>query len=128
MNVVLIMTDQLSAKWLGSYGNAGAVTPNLDRLAARGVRFDNCIVNQPLCMPSRASTMTGRSLQHHGVFFNGFELGTELPTYAHVLQQAGVQQIEVSGECTAEHNQFWFSHRAEKGKTGRFGALIGLNA
>lgn len=45
-----------------------------------------------------------------------------------ILQQAGVQHIEVSGECTAKHNHLWFSHRAEKGKTGRFGALIGLNA
>lgn len=45
-----------------------------------------------------------------------------------VLQQTGVRQIEVSGECTAAHNHLWFSHRAENGKTGRFGALIALNA
>ena len=45
-----------------------------------------------------------------------------------VLESAGVGHIEVSGECTAMHNHLWFSHRAEKGKTGRFGALIGLNS
>jgi YfiH family protein len=43
-----------------------------------------------------------------------------------VLEQAGVRQIEVAGLCTACHTADWFSHRAQKGKTGRFGALIAL--
>ncbi|GAB4579428.1 MAG: peptidoglycan editing factor PgeF [Anaerolineales bacterium] len=43
-----------------------------------------------------------------------------------ILQQAGVMQIEVSGRCTACEVENWFSHRAEQGRTGRFGALIGL--
>ena len=42
------------------------------------------------------------------------------------LQAAGLEQIEVAGVCTACHLEDWFSHRAEKGRTGRFGALIGL--
>lgn len=42
------------------------------------------------------------------------------------LQKAGVEQIQVSGICTACHLEDWFSHRAEKGKTGRFGALMAL--
>lgn len=42
------------------------------------------------------------------------------------LERAGVGRIEVSGICTACHTQDWFSHRAEKGRTGRFGALISL--
>ena len=91
MNVVLIEADQLSAKWLGCYGNPAAHTPNLDRLAARGCRFERCVVNQPVCMASRASTMTGRGPQHHGVYYNGWELGTDLPTYPRVLQEGGVQ-------------------------------------
>jgi copper oxidase (laccase) domain-containing protein len=44
------------------------------------------------------------------------------------LKGAGVQQVEVSGVCTACHLDDWFSHRAEKGKTGRFGALMALQA
>ncbi len=43
-----------------------------------------------------------------------------------VLAQAGVQRIEISGQCTACDVESWFSHRAEQGRTGRFGALIGL--
>jgi len=43
-----------------------------------------------------------------------------------LLEQAGVRQIEVAGLCTACHVDDWYSHRAEKGRTGRFGAMIGL--
>ena len=43
-----------------------------------------------------------------------------------ILEQSGVKQIEVAGLCTACHLEDWYSHRAEAGKTGRFGVLIGL--
>lgn len=43
-----------------------------------------------------------------------------------LLEQAGVRQVQVAGLCTACHTEDWFSHRAEKGKTGRFGVLFGL--
>lgn len=45
-----------------------------------------------------------------------------------LLQRAGVEQIEIAGICTACHTEDWFSHRAENGKTGRFGSLISLSA
>lgn len=45
----------------------------------------------------------------------------------YLLERAGVSQIELAGICTACHTDDWFSHRAEKGKTGRFGALITLS-
>jgi copper oxidase (laccase) domain-containing protein len=44
------------------------------------------------------------------------------------LRRAGVEQIQISGLCTVCHLEDWFSHRAEKGKTGRFGALMSLQA
>jgi copper oxidase (laccase) domain-containing protein len=44
------------------------------------------------------------------------------------LERAGVEQIEVAGLCTACHTDDWFSHRAEKGRTGRFGAAIALGS
>jgi len=43
-----------------------------------------------------------------------------------ILKEAGVGQIDISGICTSKNNDLWFSHRADDGKTGRFGALIGL--
>jgi hypothetical protein len=44
------------------------------------------------------------------------------------LEKSGVEQIEIASLCTACHLEDWFSHRAEKGKTGRFGALIALQS
>lgn len=95
MNVILVLADQLSAKWLGCYGNAGASTPHLDRLAAVGTRFANACANHPVCMPSRSTLFTGRSARHHGVLYNGYELSPEMPTFARELQHAGVQTLGV---------------------------------
>jgi copper oxidase (laccase) domain-containing protein len=44
-----------------------------------------------------------------------------------ILEQAGVRQIELANICTACHTEDWYSHRAEHGRTGRFGAIIALN-
>ncbi len=87
MNVVLIQVDQLSAKWLEC---GAADTPNLDRLAREGTRFTRCIAHNPVCMPSRASMLTGRSSRQHGVLLNGYELGHDLTTFPQVLQRSGV--------------------------------------
>jgi arylsulfatase len=62
------MTDQQRSDSLGCYGMSGANTPNLDRLAADGVRFDPCYVTSPICTPSRASLFTGKHITGHGVY------------------------------------------------------------
>lgn len=62
-HVVLILCDQLRSDWLGFNGNPYVQTPNLDRLAQRGVVFDNLHVQTPVCMGSRACLLTGRYLR-----------------------------------------------------------------
>lgn len=58
-NIVLIMADDMGYECVGANGNTEYETPNLDRLAASGIRFENCY-SQPLCTPSRVKIMTGK--------------------------------------------------------------------
>ncbi len=60
-NILFLLSDDHSYPYLGCYGNTDVRTPNLDRLAAQGMRFDRMFVTCPQCVPSRASLMTGRS-------------------------------------------------------------------
>lgn len=59
-NLLVVMADDHSADVYGAYGNARVATPNLDALAAEGIRFDRAYANQPVCTPSRQSLLTGR--------------------------------------------------------------------
>ena len=60
-NILFLLSDDHSYPYLGCYGNKDVRTPNLDRLASQGMRFDRMFVACPQCVPSRASLMTGRS-------------------------------------------------------------------
>lgn len=85
-NIVLIMSDDVGMEWLGSYGNAEGLTPNLDKLATEGVRFTNCY-SLPLCTPSRVEIMTGRYAFRN---YKGFDhLAQSEVTFGNLLKQAG---------------------------------------
>jgi choline-sulfatase len=66
-NVLFILTDDQGPWAMGCAGNAEIRTPNLDRLAATGVRFEHFLCASPVCSPSRASFLTGRMPSQHGV-------------------------------------------------------------
>lgn len=67
-NVLFILSDQHNAKCLGYTGLTDALTPNLDRLASQGVRFDNAITQNPICTPSRVSFLSGQYCHNHGYY------------------------------------------------------------
>ena len=73
-NVLFIMCDQLRYDYLGCTGHPAIRTPHIDRLAARGVRFDRAYVQSPICGPSRMSTYTGRYVRSHGATWNNTPL------------------------------------------------------
>ncbi|MFM9078743.1 MAG: sulfatase-like hydrolase/transferase, partial [Opitutaceae bacterium] len=64
LNVVFILADDLGWGELGSYGQKKIPTPNLDRLAAQGMRFTRHYSGAPVCAPSRCVLMTGKHLGH----------------------------------------------------------------
>ena len=88
-NFLLFITDQHRADHLGCYGNKIVQTPNIDDIAARGTKFERFYVSCPICMPNRATLMTGRMPSLHGVRQNGIPLSLNATTFTHVLQSAG---------------------------------------
>jgi arylsulfatase A-like enzyme len=95
MNVLWIMADQLRWDYLSCYGHPHLHTPNIDRLAVRGVRFDRAYVQSPLCGPSRMSAYTGRYVRSHGSTWNGFPLRVGEPTLGDHLRRVGVRPVIV---------------------------------
>jgi arylsulfatase A-like enzyme len=69
-NIVWIMTDEHRIDSLGCYGSPWGVSPSLDRLAESGTLFANAVTPAPLCVPARTSIITGKTVEHHGVWSN----------------------------------------------------------
>jgi arylsulfatase A-like enzyme len=87
-NILYIMADDHAAHAISAYGSKVNRTPNIDRLAKEGMRFDNCFVTNSICTPSRACILTGKYSHINGVpVFNRFD-GSQ-PTLAKYLQGAG---------------------------------------
>jgi arylsulfatase A-like enzyme len=89
-NILFIMADQLRWDYLGCYGHPHLDTPNIDKLAAKGVRFDRAYVQSPVCGPSRASCYTGRTVFSHGATWNRVPLPIGELTLGDYLRPIGV--------------------------------------
>jgi len=88
-NFLFIITDQHRADHLGCGGNKIVRTSNIDGIAARGMMWDRCYVANPICMPNRASIMTGRMCSAHGARHNGIPLSKDHTTFVELLRDAG---------------------------------------
>jgi arylsulfatase A-like enzyme len=89
--ILFVTTDQQRYDALGCTAGAGAVarTPTLDALAAAGIVYHRAHPQNVVCMPSRATMITGQHVRHHGVWMNGVPLPPDAPSVARLLHDAG---------------------------------------
>lgn len=90
-NILVILTDDHRFDAMGFLGHPFLETPNLDRIAAEGVHFENAVVTTSLCSPSRASILTGLYTHNHGVVDNYKPLPEGLVFFPKYLQEAGYE-------------------------------------
>lgn len=97
-NILLIITDQLSAQALPAWGNTFAKTPNINSIIERGVRFQNAYTPCCLCQPARAAFWTGLYPHQTGILSNGRlhpvpQLSESVPTLGSVFSNAGYRTV-----------------------------------
>jgi len=119
-NFLFIITDQHRADHLGCGGNPIVKTPNIDGIAAKGTSWDRFYVANPICMPNRASIMTGRMCSAHGARHNGIPLSKDHTTFVELLKDAGYK----SGLIGKSHLQSFTGLPA----TNKYETAEGLNA
>jgi len=121
MRLVYIDIDTLRADHLGCYGYHRNTSPNIDRIAAEGIRFDNCFNSDAPCLPSRAGMWTGRHGIHTGVINHGgtdadpmregrdrgFKTSPEYDHWPMVMEKAGKYTVSVS-PFALRHSAWWF--------------------
>lgn len=94
-NIVFIYADDHAQRAVGAYGSPLVSTPNIDRLAAEGLRFTQSFVANSICGPARATILTGLHSHANGKMTNGGGFQNDLPTFATLLQEAGYQTAMV---------------------------------
>ena len=92
-NILVIMSDEHNASVLGCYGNKVIRTPNLDGLASRGVVFESCYCNSPLCVPSRLSFTAGKYASRVGAWNNNCRLPADSPSLPRLLNAVGYESF-----------------------------------
>jgi arylsulfatase A-like enzyme len=96
-NVLFVMCDQLRTDHLSCYGHPVLHTPNIDAIAARGVRFDSAFVQSAVCGPSRMSFYTGRYVPSHGTTWNHVPLALSQVTLGEMLRHSG-RSVTLAGK------------------------------
>ncbi|MHB1459283.1 MAG: sulfatase family protein, partial [Armatimonadota bacterium] len=89
-NLLFVLSDQQSYDMLGCYGNTQIITPNIDKLASEGVRFNHCVSNSPICTPYRGILFSGQHPLYNGAYSNDIQMLQGNGNYfGEVLRDAG---------------------------------------
>ncbi len=90
-NIIFMFSDDHAYQAISCYGSQVNQTPNIDRLASEGMRFDRCVVTNSICGPSRAVIQTGKYSHKNGFFLNGNRFDGSQQTFPKLLQKAGYE-------------------------------------
>jgi arylsulfatase A-like enzyme len=122
-NIVWIFSDDHATQAIGAYGGrlqALNPTPNIDRLAAEGMRFDRSYVENSICSPSRATLLTGKLSHKHGVrFIEGVDFDWRQFLFPEALRQAGYRTALI-GKIHIKGNPRGFDHWEVLGGQGTY--------
>lgn len=88
-NIIFFFSDQQRYDTVGCYGQELDVTPNLDKMAETGMRFEHAFTSQPVCGPARSCIQTGKYAAESGCFRNDIALPLGEKTIAHYIREAG---------------------------------------
>lgn len=113
---VFFITDQQRSDWLGCYGHPVVKTPHIDQLAKDGTRFSNFHTASPVCMPNRASLMTGRYPSVHGLRYNGCTLPLSTHTFVDVLAVGGYKTASIGKSHLQPFTGLSPPHQSDEGK------------
>ena len=94
-NLLILMSDEHTRSVMGAYGNHLAHTPVLDRLAARGVRFDNAYTPSPICISARASFATGTAVFEHRCWSSAEPYYGQAQSWMHRLRDRGHEVVSI---------------------------------
>jgi len=127
-NMIFFLSDNHTRNFVGAYGHPVVQTPILDRIAERGVRFDNAYCASPLCCPSRAALATGRYPHQTGYWDNALAYDGKVASWHHRIRDSGATVTSIgklhylSGEIDNGFTEEIIPMHIVEGK----GALIGL--
>ncbi|MGB2823086.1 MAG: sulfatase, partial [Phycisphaerae bacterium] len=133
MRIVYIDIDSLRPDHLGCYGYHRATSPNIDRIAAEGLRFDNCYACDAPCLPSRTALFSGRFGIHTGVVGGSGEAAAPFPegagfssvagrtSWMACLRECGYRTVTVSSFGERHSAWQWYSGFSEMYNPGRRG-------
>ena len=128
-NILLVHTDQQRWDAVGANGNPEVHTPNMDRIANAGVTFDRYFVQAPVCMPSRASYLTGQYPSQLGIYANGVPLPEDAETLPRMLAGAGYTSASVgklhfkthaNRDYRTRHPDYGFDHLEVSDEPGTY--------
>lgn len=94
-NLLIILSDEHNPSAMGCAGHPDVITPNLDALAARGVRFTNATCASPICVPARAALATGRNIFETGYWDNVDAYDGRTRSWHHVLRESGHEVVSI---------------------------------